>query len=244
MILALWPEQKRLAGVSVVSSTPQCDMHSAWWAYSTLFITLEDGWTGLRRSHWTPAQCVIFLHYLTELCIDLHDPMCYGGTRHRWDDNHPLNKKKISPSPFLLLQLPRQRSEARLQPSIRRGWMNVTLCWPQVTSHVTAPGEGLWEGGQLPALMRLQGARCHIPGALGLPLEPPATDPSDGMRRSGGARERCKPQNVGVDAAMNRTAEGKFLSLIAFPCTTTFVPRFISHSQNCTLLNSRPYLRD
>lgn len=43
------------------------------------------------------------------------------------------------------------------------------------------PGEGLWEGGQLPSLTRLRGVRCHIPGALGLPLGPSVADPSDGM---------------------------------------------------------------
>lgn len=128
--------------------------------------------------------------------ISLHFPLICTTTcvtkgldSHR-DDNLP--SKTISPSRVLFFTpAAPPHGEVRCNLQIRRGWMNVHLCRPEVTTHVTTPGEGLWEGGQLAALTRLQGARCHIPGALGLPLEPSATDPSDGMCGSASPR-RCE----------------------------------------------------
>lgn len=101
-----------------------------------------------------------------------------------------LQKQSLHLELFFFTPAAPPRGEVRCNLQIRWGWMNVHLCRPEVTTHVTTPGEGLWEGGQLAALTRLQGARCHIPGALGLPLEPSATDPSDGMCGSASPRRR------------------------------------------------------
>lgn len=150
-------------------------------------------------------------------------------------------KKSLLLETLIAAESPNQPGSAHCNPCIFCGWLNVHLCWPEVTSHVTISSEGLWEGGQLSALTGLPGAQCHIPGALGLPLEPPATDPSDST---------CASASEHVTAECGRGRSNKqnswrgIFPLIASRCTTTFVPQFISHLQKCTLLNSRPCLRD
>lgn len=90
----------------------------------------------------------------------------------------------------------------------------MSICVNQWKPHRTAPGEGLWEGGQLLSLTLIWCHMASIPPLSELPLEPSTADPPDGMRglespqRS--AFEALWPQKVGAEEAINRTAEWIF----------------------------------
>lgn len=144
----------------------------------------------------------------------------------------------VSPTRVLLHQLPRQRSEVR--PSVTRTLDVVE--WLSICADLKSRDDSRWG-----IVGRRTAARSHAPSRRSVPHSwsfraPPRAACHWPVRRH--ARFSTVTAECGRGRGNKQNSWGEFFPLIASLCTTTFVPQFISHLQKCTLLNSRPYLRD